>query len=107
MSVHCTAALSEKKTRAAVKSATDIDNRIKNIIVYGLQESDNEILSKRVSGILQEIDEKPAVSDFCRVGFKTIRPVKFTVRSSDLANHSLRKAKLLRSKKGFKSVYYG
>ena len=105
----CSAALSQKKIRAAVKSATDSEDRSRNIIVYGVEESDSEVLPEKVSDILQEIGEKPAVTDCCRIGFKrvktAVRPVKFTVRSPDVANQLLRKAKLLRSKEGFKSVY--
>jgi hypothetical protein len=33
-----------------------------------------------------------------------VRPVKFSVRSFDVTNQILRKAKLLRTKEGFKSV---
>ena len=105
----CSEALSQKKIRAALKSATEKEDRSKNVIIYGVQETATEALSERVSGILQEIGEKPAVTDCCRVGVKKdsagIRPVKFTVRSSDVANHLFRRAKLLRSIEGYNSVY--
>ena len=48
------------------------------------------------------------MTDCCRIGIKkdsAVRPVKFSVRRSDVANQILRKAKLLRTKEGFKSVY--
>ena len=105
----CSSALSQKKIQAAVKSATDSEDRSRNIIVYGVEETDSEVLPDTVSDILQEIGEKPVVTDCCRIGFKRdktgVRPVKFTVRSPDVASQLLRKAKLLRSKAGFKSVY--
>jgi hypothetical protein len=48
--------------RAAVKSATDSEDRSRNIIVYGIEETDNEVLPDTVSDILQEIGEKPVVT---------------------------------------------
>ena len=102
------AAISEKKIISAVKSAAEKEDRKRNVIIYGVEESDNEVLPERVSDILLEIGEKPVVRDSCRVGIKkssTIRPIKFTLSSSDVVSQVLRKAKLLRSKDGFKSVY--
>ena len=105
----CSAALSQKKISVAVKSATDREDRSRNIIIYGVQEVEGEFLPEKVSEVLQEINEKPTVTDCCRIGAKrdatAIRPVKFSVRSSDVANQILRKAKLLRSRDGYKSVY--
>ena len=72
-----------------------------------MDESDTEDLPERVSDILQEFGEKPTLSDCCRIGVKRstyARPIKFTVSSSDMACQVLRKAQLLRSKEGFKSV---
>ena len=102
------APISEKKIISAVKSATEKEDRKRNVIIYGVEEMDNEVLPERVSGILLEIGEKPAVRDSCRVGIKkssNIRPIKFTLSSSDVVCQVLRKAKLLRLKEGFKSVY--
>ena len=104
----CSAALSQKKILSAVKSATEKEDRMKNVIIYGMEESDTEDLPERVSNILQEIGEKPTLRDCCRIGVKRstyARPIKFTVSSSDMACQVLRKARLLRSKEGFKSVY--
>ena len=73
-----------------------------------MEESAAEDLPERVSKILQEVVEKPTLRDCCRIGVKRstyARPIKFTVSSSDMACQVLRKARLLRSKEGFKSVY--
>ena len=46
--------------------------------------------------------------DCCRVGLKradTSRPTKLSLNSSELAAQVLRKAKLLRTKEGYKSIY--
>ena len=97
----CSAALSQKKISAAVRSATDSEDQSQNLIIHGVQESDSEVLRDTVSDILQEIGERPIVTDCCTIGAKikrdtaAVRPVKLTVRSADVANQLLRKAKLL------------
>ena len=100
--------MTSKKIQAAVKSASDRDDRSRNVKIYGVEEADQEMLSDKVSEILQEIGEKPTVQDCCRVGLKkgtiTPRPVKFSLSSSDLVDQVLRKARLLRTKEGFQSV---
>ena len=108
LSKTCSAALAPKKIQAAVKSASEKDDRSRNVIIYGAEEADQEMLSDKVSEILLEIGEKPTVRDCCRVGLRkgtTPRPVKFSLSSSDLVNQVLRKARLLRTKEGFQSVY--
>ena len=75
----CSAALSQKIS-AAVKSATDRDDRSRNVIIYGFQEVEGKVLPKKFSETFDEI-------------------------SADVANQILRNAKLLRTKEGFKSVY--
>ena len=102
------APISEKKIISAVKSAAEKEDRKRNVIIYGVEESDTEVLPEQVSDILLKIGEKPVVRDSCRVGIKkssNIRPIKFTLSSSDVVGQVLRKARLLRSKEGFKSVY--
>ena len=58
--------------------------------------------------MLAEIEEKPVISDCCRVGIRKPdrkRPVKFTLRSSDMVKQILSKAKLLRTKEGYSGIY--
>ncbi len=104
----CGAVLAPKKIQAAVRKATDKNERVKNVIIYGLQEVNGENLGQRVEEVLTEIEEKPRVQDCCRIGStKTdhCRPIKFTLSSPEQVNQVLRKSKLLRAKEGFKSVY--
>lgn len=104
----CSAALSEKKIQAAVKSATDREDRSRNLVIYGVQETSGEVLSEKSSEIFLEIGEKPAVKDSCRIGVKrgeAPRPVKLSMSSSDVVQQILRKARLLREKKGYSTVY--
>ena len=58
--------------------------------------------------VLAEIDEKSIVKDCCRTGSvkkESIRPVKFTLSSTDMVQQILRKARQLRLKDQYESVY--
>ena len=104
----CAAALAPKKIRAAVQSVADKEDRSKNLIIYGIDEAANEVLSDKVSEVISLVDEKPVIRDSCRVGTRRAdkpRPVKFSLNSSDMVSQILSKSKLLRSKEGYKSVY--
>ena len=104
----CTAALAPQKLRAAVKSVSEKEDRCKNVMIYGLEESPGEQLQDKVCQILSEIEEKPLIRDCCRVGFKkenNKRPIKFSLSSSDMVSQILRKAKILRTKEGYRHVY--
>ena len=104
----CSAALSQKKIQSAVKSATDKEDRRKNLVIYGVSETPGEEILDKASEILLEVGEKPSVKDCCRIGRKNgdaPRPVKLCLSSSDIAQQVLRKARLLRMKEGYKSVY--
>jgi hypothetical protein len=107
---NCSAALAPKKIEAAVRKVADKDDRSKNVIIYGLEETDNEKLNEKIETGLEDIGERPVVRDFCRVGVKrsevkTPRPIKFTLTNSDHVNQILRSAKQLHSKEGYRSVY--
>ena len=104
----CSAALAPKKICAAVRTVSEKVDRSHNVIVYGLKESSCENLEAEISKVLAEIDERPTIMDCCRVGVskqERLRPVKFTLRSSDMVKQILRKAKALRTKDGFSNVY--
>jgi hypothetical protein len=52
-------ALFERKLQDAVKSVTDQEDRNRNLIMYGVEETADEDLSNKASAILEEIEEKP------------------------------------------------
>ena len=104
----CSAALAPQKIRAAVKTVSDKEDRSRNVIIYGLEERNEENLEDEVEKVLDTIEEKPIIRDCCRVGIKKpndTRPIKFTLRSSDIVHQILRKAKVLRTKEGYSSIY--
>ena len=106
----CAAALAPQKIRAAVKTVSDKEDRGRNVIIYGLDDPDepDQSLEAEVQKVLSEIDEKPVIRECCRVGSKkpsSKRPVKFTFSSCDMVNQILRKAKSLRTKEGYSTIY--
>ena len=106
----CSVALSTKKIEAAVRKVADEEDRSKNIIVYGAEESLDENIEEKVEKVLEEIGEKPLVRDCVRVGFKKSdvnlpRPFKFTLTNSDHVAQVLRNARRLHTKEGYKTVY--
>ena len=108
LSKSCAAALAPNKISKAVKSAVDRDDRKKNVITYGVSETEDEVVANKVEEVLSQLNEKPMIKDCCRIGFKkpeAVRPIKFTVNSSDMAMQILCKSFVLRSKENFRSVY--
>ena len=107
---NCPPTLTRKTIEAAVKSVCDKEDRSKNIIIYGIEETSGEVLPDEVGKVLEEIDEKPVVRDCVRVGVKRSgdtrpRPVKLSLSNSDHVAQVLRSAKRLHTKEGYKSVY--
>ena len=104
----CSADLAPRKIQAAVKTVSEKDVRSRNVMIYGLEESSEENLEGEINKVLTEIEEKPMIKDCCRVGFRKVgskRPVKFSLSSSDMVNQILGKAKLLRTKPGYRHIY--
>lgn len=108
VSQNCSKALAPKRISAAFKCAAEKEDRRRNIIVYGVEEAMGEKLVSKVEDILEEIGEKPVVKDCCRLGMKkndAIRPIKFSLNSSDMVRHVLLKSKLLKGIEKYKSVF--
>ena len=103
------AALAPNKISKAMKSAVDRDDRKKNAIIYGLSETEGEVVANKVEEVLSQLNEKPIIiKDCCRIGLKkpkAVRPIKFAVNSSDMAMQIFHKSFVLRSKEDFRSVY--
>ena len=86
VSKSCSSALTPKKIEAAVQKVAEKEERSRNVIVYGLEETIQEDVQEKVQTILGDIDEKPLISDCCRIGIQkagATRPVRFTMSSSD------------------------
>ena len=66
---------------------SDKEDRTRNVIIYGLEESYEESIEEEVANVLKQIEEKPVIKDCCRVGTRksdSKRPIKFTLRSSNM-----------------------
>ena len=103
MAKSCTAALAPKNIEAAVRKVSDKEDRTRNVIIYGVEEQENEKLKQKVENLLEEIGEKPVLKDFGRVGvkrsdIKASRPIKFTLSNSDNVKEVLRSGRRLHSK---------
>ena len=73
---------SPKKVCAAVNTIAVKDERSRNVVIYGINESDGEKLENKVAEVLGEINEKPSLRDCCRVDLKradTSRPTKLSL----------------------------
>ena len=72
------------KLKEAVKSAVVEEDRSRNIMIFGKEEKENEDLCKTISEILEDVNEKPRLIEFRRVGSAKpgkSRPIK--VKLSD------------------------
>ena len=101
--------LSEEKVKIAVRDVISEDDRRRNLIFHGLKEEDDEKLSDKVSGILEELGGiKPHV-EVCRIGKlsggEASRPVKAVFSNRSTAQVFLTKAKYLRQSERYKTVY--
>ena len=61
---------SPKKVCAAVNTIAVKDERSRNVVIYGISESDGGRLENKVAEVLGEINEKPSLRDCCRVDLK-------------------------------------
>ncbi len=69
---------------------------------------DDEILESKVSEVLNHLNEKPKLLNCCRIGKRavvSVRPVKFTLSSSDQVWQILQKTKMLKEVEGCSSTY--
>ena len=70
LSKKCATALNPKKIEIAVRRVAEKEDRSRNVIMYGLEEKDNEVVQDAVQTVLEQIYEKPHVKECYRVGVK-------------------------------------
>ena len=86
----------------------DENDRIRNLMVFGLVEEDEEVLVEQVEEIFDELGEKPH-SQACRIGAKTAkktRPVKILLSNSVMSQQTLSKSCKLRRTKKYRTFYF-
>ena len=94
-----------------MKSATVEEDRGKNIVIYGVQEEENEDLHAKVLEVLHHVEEKPRIVSCCRLGREKVdggpdvKPIKLTLAGTDHVRQILRKTGRLKEVQGYSSVY--
>ena len=100
----------EESVKLAVKSAIREDDRSKNVMIFGLAETENEQISNKVADLFDELGENTRVSA-SRVGVKKSgstpghRPVKCTLTSSTAVHQILLESRQLKLLDTYKSVF--
>ena len=101
------APLCQRTIQKAVKAVIEEEDRAKNLIVFGLEESENEALDETVGAVFEELGEKPMHED-TRIGKKkpgVTRPVKVKLRNGAAALHLLKKSSELKKSARFGRVF--
>ena len=91
-----------------VKEVVELEDRSRNVMIFGLPDSESESVEQYVETLLAQIGEKPRVTDCRRIGryqAEAVRPVRLTLSSASVAGQIRRKGKLLRDTVDFKTVY--
>eukprot|EP00116_Pleurobrachia_bachei_P006087 sb/3466349/ len=112
LSQNCAAAVAPRRLEAALKKATSPDtseiDRSKNLMLFGLPESENEDATStksKVSDVLSRLESTPVVSSTTRKSGNRPRPIKVTLESREDLILLLKKAKLLRQDETYRHVY--
>ena len=98
---------SEALTRV-VRNVVEEEDRSRNVVIFGLNEEDDEKLNERVAEVFESIGQKPR-AETCRVGLKkskdSVRPVKAKLSSSLIVDQVLASVRKLRNVPKFSSVF--
>ena len=68
VSKSCFDVFSPKGIQTVVRKVAAQEETMKNVIVYGLNETEGEDIRSKVEQVLADIDKKPAVRDCSRIG---------------------------------------
>ena len=104
----CSASLTPAKIQAAMKKATTEEERSCNLIVYGLEETDEENTEDAVLSVIHHTDEKPKLLACRRLGERSgekARPIRVTFHSREMVRCVLAKSANLRQVEGYSRVY--
>lgn len=99
--------ISQATLQKVVKTVVQEEDRAKNVMVFGLEESDSVELHGRVLELFAELGQKPQFEE-CRIGKSkpgTARPVKVKFRSGAAVADILRKSSGLRTTVKFQRVF--
>ena len=108
----CSQALAPRRVQAALKTAAAEEDRSKSLIIYGVEEKEEEKLEETVLDILAHLDEKPRIVSCCRLGKNNVegegvtkKPIRVNLSGTDHVRQILQKKRKLRSVEGCTTVY--
>ena len=101
--------IANETVKTIVQTVVQEEDRSKSLMVFGLPEEEDEVLSSKVGEVFEELGEKPRI-EASRLGMQNkdktkVRPVKVTLSSSVAANQILAKARRLRLSTKHNSVF--
>ena len=95
------------QTRSVVKDAFVEEERSRSLMVYGLEEEENEELEAKVGLVFQELGVKPRI-EAVRLGREATektRAVKVTLSNSTVAHQILMRSAHLKQSENFRTVF--
>ena len=104
----CSASLAPAKLQAAMKKVSTEEERLCNMIVYGLEEADNENTEDVVLEVIQHTGEKPKLVGCRRLGERSgekARPIRVTFHTREMVRCVLAKSANLKEVEGYSRVY--
>ena len=93
--------------KSVVKSVVEEEDRSRNVMVFGIEEVENEELTERVQEVFQEIGVRPKmeVSRMGKIRKKNNRAVKVTLTSPSVVQQLLSQARRLCTSEKFSKVF--
>ena len=107
-SANSAADLVPENIQKMMKKVVADDDRSKNLMVFGLEESDDETLRESAIDVLATLDEKPKLESVRRIGVSRSgyrRPVKIAFGNSEIVRQILIKSSKLKNMDKYKSVF--
>ena len=103
------ACINSDTLKTVLKTVVAEKDRGRNLMVFGLEEEEDEQLADKISDVFQLLGEKPRV-EASRVGVKragtAIRPVKVSLASANTVHQILIKSKTLRQAENIRLCLY-
>ena len=98
-------AITPKQIKSVVREAVALEDRSKNVMIFGLEEEEDEDLGEKITGLLEDMGERPQLIDCKRLGKAAKKPVKVTLRSPEAARQVLAQSRKLRQIPRRETVY--
>ena len=112
LSQNCAVAMAPRRIQHAVRKAAatpDVEDRSCNLMIFGLpEESGGATVESSVRGVLDSINERPALPKCSRVGVPAdgkVRPVVVTLNSREVLLSLLKKARELKASTTYSRVF--